>query len=235
MSRFVLFVWFGILSVSPAFGQSAAERRLAADMRILEQRTDRIEGAINELTKAVEGLNKQLSEQANATRKLAADHMVNLEDAKTTVRVLREQLAEMSERLAAVADKSASPIGAMDLFENARGDYMAGNYLLAVAGFAAYLNASPQARNAALAKYYVGEAYRLDRKPHEALAAYDRLIADHATSEQIPNARVRRAEVLNELGRIKEARAEYGVVVKDWPNTDAAILAKQRLAGLSRE
>ena len=90
--------------------------------------------------------------------------MVNLEDAKTSVRVLREQLAEMSERLAAVADKSASPVGAMDLFENARGNCMACNYRLAVDGFAALLNASPQARNAALAKYYIGEAYRLDRK-----------------------------------------------------------------------
>ena len=80
MSRFVLFVWFGILSVSPAFGQSAAERQLAADIRILEQRADRIEGH-RRAYKTVEGLNKQLSEQANATRKLAADHMVNLEDA----------------------------------------------------------------------------------------------------------------------------------------------------------
>ena len=43
----------------------------------------------------------------------------------------------MSERLAAVAENRASPVGAMDLFENARGDYMAGNYLLAVDGFTA--------------------------------------------------------------------------------------------------
>lgn len=96
------------------------------------------------------------------------------------------------------------------------------------------MNASPQSRNAALAKSYIGEAYRLDRKPNEALAAYERLIAEHATSEQIPNAHVRRAEVLNELGRVEEARAEYNMVVKDWPNTDAAILAKQRLATLGR-
>lgn len=137
MSRSVLFVWFGILSVSPAFGQSATERQLAADIRILEQRADRVEGAINELTKNVEGLNKQLSELANATRKLAADQMVIHEEAQITVRVLREQLAEMNERLAAVADKSTSPVGATDLFENARGDYMAGNYLLAVDGFTA--------------------------------------------------------------------------------------------------
>lgn len=234
MTRSVVFVCLGFFGANPAFAQSAAERQLAADIRMLEQRTDRMEGVIGELAQAVQGLSKQFAEQANATRKLAADQMVTLEEVQTTVRVLREQLAEMNERLAAVAEKSTSPVGAIDLFENARGDYMAGNYLLAVDGFAAYLNASPQSRNAALAKYYIGEAYRLDRKLNEALAAYDRLIADHATSEQIPNARVRRAEVLNEFGRVKEARVEYDVVVKDWPNTDAAILAKQRLATLGR-
>jgi TolA-binding protein len=80
----------------------------------------------------------------------------------------------------------------MDLFENARTDYMAGNYRLAVQGFTAYLDASPQASNAALAKYYIGEAYRLDREFNEALSAYDRIIEEHPTNEQVTNARVRR-------------------------------------------
>jgi TolA-binding protein len=234
MTRFVLFVWLGAVSVSPVFGQSAAERQLAADIRILEQRTERIEGSVRELAQATQELNKQLSDQANAIRKLSADNKVVIEEALTTVGVLREQLAATNQQLATLLEKSAAPVGTMGLFENARADYMAGNYLLAVQGVTANLSASPQASNAALAQYYVGEAYRLDRKPNEALAAYDRLIAGHATSDQIPNARVRRAEVLNELGRVEEARTEYGVVMKDWPNTDAATLAKQRLATLGR-
>jgi TolA-binding protein len=82
--------------------------------------------------------------------------------------------------------------------------------------------------------YHTGEAYRHDRKLNDALATYDRLIVDHSTSDQVPIARVRRAEVLNELGRVNEAIAEYEAVIKDTPNTDAAVLAKQRLANLSR-
>jgi TolA-binding protein len=234
MRRLVSFALVGACGVSPVFGQSAAERQLAADIRMLEQRAERIEGAISELAQVTQGLSKQLSEQANATRKLSADQRVALEEALTTISVLREQLAETNQRLAAILEKSAAPVGATDLFENARADYMAGNYPLAVQGFTTYVNASPQPRNAALARYYIGEAYRLDRKLNEALAAYDRLIAEHSTSEQIPNARVRRAEVLNELGRVKEARAEYEAVVRDSPTTEAAILAKQRLAALGR-
>ena len=234
MTRPVLIVCLGIFGVSPVFGQSAAERQLAADIRMLEQRTERIESAIGELAQAAQALSKQLSEQVNATRKLSADQTVVLEEALTTVRVLREQVAETNQRLATILEKSTASIGATKLFEDARADYMAGNYPLAVRGFTEFLNTSPQGTNAALAVYYIGEANRLDRKLDEALAAYDRLIAAHANSEQIPNARVRRAEVLNELGRVKEARAEYEVVIKGSPNTDAATLAKQRLAALGR-
>ena len=235
MTKSVLFVWIGIVvSAGPAFGQSTAERQLAADIRILEQRTERIEHAIGELTQAARGLSTQISEQANVSRKLAADQTVVLEEALTTVRVLREQLAETNQRLAGIFEKSTTQAGATALFENAKADYMAGNYALAVKGFTAYLDTSDQASNAALAVYYIGEAYRLDRKFTEALAAYDRLITDHTTSEQVSNARVRRAEVLNELGRISEAIAEYERVIKDSPNTDAAVLAKQRLTNLNR-
>jgi TolA-binding protein len=231
MTRFVLVMSFAVFAVGPAFGQSAAERQLAADIRMLEQRIERIETALSDLTQQ---LGNQVSEQANATRKLSADQTVRLNEALESVRVLREQLAETNQRLTAMLEKSTAPAGATELFENARADYMAGNYPLAVQGFTEFLKAAPQHGNAASAKYYMGEAYRLERKLTEALASYDRLIGEHPKSEQIPNARVRRAEVLNELGRVKEARAEYETVLKESPNTEAATFAKQRLAVMGR-
>ncbi len=135
ITKSVLFVWLGFVGVSPVFAQSAAERQLAADIRMLEQRADRIEGAISELTKAMEGLSKQLAEQANATRKLSADQRVVIDEALTTVSVLREQVAETNRRLATMAEKSTASGDATQLFENARADYMVGNYPLAVRGF----------------------------------------------------------------------------------------------------
>jgi TolA-binding protein len=234
MNRSILLVLCGVFSATPVFGQSAAERQLAADIRILDQRTNQIEVAIAELAEAVEGLSKQLAEQANVTRKLSADQTVLLREALAAVSVLKEQVAATNQQLTTVLEKSTSPSGAPGLFETARADYMAGNYSLAVQGFAEYLNRSPEASNAAQAQYYMGEAYRQDGNLNEALNAYDRLIAQYSTSDQIPIGRVRRAEVLTALGRVKEAAADYESVLKDAPNTDAASLAKQRLAALGR-
>jgi TolA-binding protein len=234
MTRLGLAVLFAVFAASPAFGQSAAERQLAADIRILEQRIERIEAALGDLRQTGQEFDKQMAEQASAARKLAADQTVRLDEALDAIRVLREQLAETNQRLTASLEKSTAPAGATQLFENARADYMAGNYPLAVQGFTEFLKASPQHSNAALAQYYIAETYRLDRKLSEALASYDRLIVEHPANEQIPNARVRRAEVLNDLGRVKEARTEYEAVLKMHPNTDAATLARQRLAALGR-
>jgi TolA-binding protein len=234
MIKSVLFVCLGFFSANPVFAQSAAERQLAADIRMLEQRTERIEGALSELAQKTEELRKQLTDQVNAARKFSADQSVLLEESLTAVRVLREQVAEIDRRLARSREQSTGSVEARTLFENARADYMAGNYPLAVQGFTEYLKTAPQGSDAALAGYYIGEAYRLERRLDDALAAYDRLIAAHSTSDQIPNARVRRGEVLNELGRVKEARAEYERVIKDSPNTDAATLARQRLAALDK-
>ena len=135
ITKSVLFVCLGFVGVSPVFAQSAAERQLAADIRMLEQRAERIEGAISELTQSVEGLRKQLAEQANATLKLSADQRVVIDEALATVGVLREQVAETNRRLATIVDKSAASGDATPMFESARADYMVGNYPLAVQGF----------------------------------------------------------------------------------------------------
>jgi TolA-binding protein len=234
MSRSVLTVWLVVFGVTPAFGQSAADRQLAADIRMLEQRTERIEAAISAVSEVVQGLSKQLAEQANISRKLSADGTVRLDEALAAVRVLREQLAETNQRLAAVLEQSSAPAGALELFNNARGDYTTGNYPLAVKGFTAFLSASPKASNAALAQYYLGEALRLDGRFDQALVAYDRLIVAYPASEEVPNARLRRAEVLNQLGRVAEAKAGYEIVIKESSNSEAAVVAKQRLTALGR-
>jgi TolA-binding protein len=232
MIRSVLFASLGVFIVTPAFAQSAAERQLAADVRILEQRTERIEGRIAELAETTQSLGSQVAETANASRKLFADQMAVLREALTAVGVLREQLAVTNHRLVAMIEQSAAPPGATQLFQSAMGDYMAGNYGLAVKGFTAYLEASPSAGNAPLAWYYIGEAYHRDNQLDQALVAYEHVIAEHAASEQVPNARLRRGEVLSQLGRVKEAAADFELILKSSPDTEAAILARQRLAAL---
>jgi tol-pal system protein YbgF len=119
-------------------------------------------------------------------------------------------------------------------FDRARGDYMAGQYSLAVQGFESYIRTFPTLPTAADAQYYVGEAYRQDGKPKEALAAYDKVIANYPTSTALPGARFKRGDVLETLGQVEAAKAEYEIVLNNHPESSEARLAKQRLDRLLR-
>jgi tol-pal system protein YbgF len=119
-------------------------------------------------------------------------------------------------------------------FDRARGDYMAGQYSLAVQGFESYIRTFPTLPTAADAQYYVGEAYRQDGKPKEALAAYDKVIANYPASTALPGARFKRGDVLETLGQLDAAKVEYEIVLKNHPESSEARLAKQRLDRLLR-
>jgi tol-pal system protein YbgF len=119
-------------------------------------------------------------------------------------------------------------------FDRARGDYMAGQYSLAVQGFESYIRTFPTLPTAADAQYYVGEAYRQDGKAKEALTAYDKVIANYPTSSALPAARFKRGDVLETLGQLDAAKAEYEIVLKNHPESSEARLAKQRLDRLLR-
>jgi TolA-binding protein len=120
------------------------------------------------------------------------------------------------------------------LFENAYGDYAAGTYLLAVKGFESYLQYFPNSASAAAAQLYIGQSHEGASNYKEALAAYDTVIANYPTSSETPVAYYKRAGVLERLGNSGDARQSYETLQKLFPESDAAVRAKQALERLSK-
>ena len=58
------------------------------------------------------------------------------------------------------------------MLEQARGDYFAGQYSLAIAGFEAFLKAFPRSESAGEAQFYIGESYAAQNRWSDAIAAY---------------------------------------------------------------
>jgi tol-pal system protein YbgF len=120
------------------------------------------------------------------------------------------------------------------LFTTSFGDYVTGNYSLAVSGFESYLKDYPKGARAAEAQLYIGQAYEADKKLNEAIAAYDRVIANYPTAtEQAASAYYKRGGVLEKLGDAERARQSYDAAVKQYPTSGPATLAKQRLEALT--
>ena len=68
----------------------------------------------------------------------------------------------------------------------------------------------------------------------DAIGAYDRVIANYSGSASVPTAYYKRGMAFERLGEPARARESYEAVLKQFPDTQQAVLAKQRLESLNR-
>jgi len=121
------------------------------------------------------------------------------------------------------------------LYDNAWGDYVGAQFNLAISGFENYIRTFPKSELAGEAQYYIGESYYQQGMYKEAVAAYDRGIADYPNTKRIPDIYFKRGMALNALGQTDRARESWEYVLKNFPNSDAGRLARQRLDQLIRK
>jgi len=120
------------------------------------------------------------------------------------------------------------------LYEMAWADYVGAQYNLAISGFENYIRSYGRTEQAGDAQYFIGESYYLQGMYREAAAAYDRGISDYPNSKLIPDMYFKRGMALNAIGQTDRARESWEYVVKNFPNTDAGRLARQRLDQIIR-
>jgi tol-pal system protein YbgF len=125
---------------------------------------------------------------------------------------------------------TASPgVQPQRLYDTSWSDYTAGNYSLAIQGFESYLRSFPKGQRAHEAQLYVGESLAWEKKDMEAVAAYDRVIANYPGSTSVPTAYYKRGRALERLGEAARARESYETLIKQFPAAPEASLANQRL------
>ena len=136
----------------------------------------------------------------------------------------------------AAAGQPASSVGVspQKLFDAARGDYFAGQYDLAILGFTDYVKSFPKSDMADDAQVNICSAYVADGKPDKAVEACDLAIRNYPTGDKIPEAYYRKGLALSTLRDIAGARAAWEEIVKRFPDSQEASLAKQGLERLKR-
>jgi TolA-binding protein len=129
---------------------------------------------------------------------------------------------------------SSSPVSVspQKLFDTARGDYMAGQYDIAILGWEDYIKSFPKSDMADDAQVGICTAYLQDGKFDKAVAACDLAIRTYPSGDKIPEAYYRKGLALSNLKDVPGARAAWEEVVKKHPNSDEARLAQQGLERL---
>ena len=128
----------------------------------------------------------------------------------------------------------ATGLSPQRLYDTAWADYTAGQWDLAIEGFNTYIRTFPRNDAADNAQYYIGESYYADGKFPEAVDAFNRVISSYPRSDVMPNAYYTRGLVLERMNQPDRARESYDFAVKNFTDSDAGRLAKQRLDALNR-
>jgi len=120
------------------------------------------------------------------------------------------------------------------LQESAMADYGIGQYDLAIEGFQAYIKSFPRSDWADDAQVYICKSYLLAGNNEKAVEACDTAIRNYPTGNMIPDAYYRKGIALSNLKDLPGARAACETVVKNYKDSDVAILAQQCLDRLRR-
>ncbi len=123
-------------------------------------------------------------------------------------------------------------ISPSDLFAQATADYQRGRYDLARQGFEDYAEKFPRTDLSDDALYWAGECWSAQKKPAEAITAYDRLFRTYPQSDKAAAAHLKKGLAHLELGEKAQAMVELNYVVNQFPGSDEAKSARQRLKAL---
>lgn len=238
----------------PTSAEAASKEieRLQVQVAGLQSQLATLQRAVEESGREVKRLNEALAEQNATLRKGVQEQRLQDEAIHSTLKDIAERLSEISDRMrparaqalptleAPPAPVTAGP-GATpstpapsappprELYSTSYADYARGNYDLAIQGFQEYLKNYADSELADNAQYWIGMCHFGKQKHTDAVEAFNTLLKDYPSSDKLPEARVRKGEALEKLGRRSQALLEYRYVIDRYPNSPAARLARERL------
>jgi tol-pal system protein YbgF len=193
---------------------------LSNDVRVIREKLDDNNVRIGSLTQEVSALRQSLQQTA----------------ARSSTAPVSDSAANPDSTSGTTAGATPLPVGMspQKLYDSAWSDYISGQYDLAIQGFDMYIKSFPKSDSADNAQVNIGNSYLQDGKPDKAVEAYDKTIRTYPGSYAVPEAYFKKGLALQSLKDLDGARAAWEFAVKNFPDSDAGRLSKQRLDQLKK-
>jgi tol-pal system protein YbgF len=202
-----------------------------------------LEGGVSRAAAArdVEDRRAREAQEALAGRLVTAERRTEeLADGVTGLEVAVATLAEQFARLEAGSAGAATlrrsgppgarqagpPVSAEELFDRGMESYRAGELGQAVLDFEQFTEKHAAHPLAASAHFWIGEAYFRSRDFEHAAGEYQRAIDLAPTGERTPDALLRLGLTLRSLRREDRAREVWARLMRDFPDSEAALRAR---------
>jgi tol-pal system protein YbgF len=115
-------------------------------------------------------------------------------------------------------------------YEAALGMFKAGNYQGAIDGFQGFVGSHPNSQLAPSSYYWIGNSYFNLRDYKNAIVSQEKLVSQYPDSAKVPDALLNIASCQQGLGEASAAKKTLKNIVAKYPLSNAAELAKKRLA-----
>lgn len=122
--------------------------------------------------------------------------------------------------------------GSVRLYDLSYQDLVKGNYVLAREGFVQYLRLLPAGELADDSQYWIGESYYAEQRYQDAASAYGSLLDNYPQSDRAPAAMLKLGLALLELGQETSGRAGLDLLVRRFPRSNEAGVARERLSSI---
>lgn len=240
MSRFILPALLSLL----AFTGCATRKEIIGfqeDTQYLRQRADSI-SASQQTTQ------EQIDQLFTDIRELRANSEYGSTEMQERVNTLAARLDEILNRLdrslapleeylraqSGTSGTGPSPAMGVDVYDAAMQDLSLGNYDLAEVGFMSFLQQNPKSELADDARYGLAESFYARKRYEDAAAEYSRVIDMDPMGWKAPAAMLKLGLSYRQMGRTQEARTVWQQIMRDFPKSEEADAAEQRLNDLGR-
>jgi tol-pal system protein YbgF len=148
---------------------------------------------------------------------------------------LDARLDELTKRFAQTSARSAptttTGVDPGQLYDQASQDLTQGRYAMALSGFREYLARYPASDLSDNARYGAGESFFAQSRFDSAAVEYQRVVSDYPNGDKVPAALYKLALSEDKLGQSAASRKTFEDLIKRYPDSGEAQLARDRVGG----
>jgi tol-pal system protein YbgF len=215
---------------------------------LLEQSNDnvnKLSGTMGSLQKSVQDVQANSGARLDSMTTQVQGLSDNLEEIKSRLGKLNQQLTEIQNSLQSVEAKlagsapagggaaSSGPAPSADtLYSNGLRDINGGKYDLARQEFLDYMKFYKDTDLASNAQFYLGEIAYSQKNYDQAVSEYDKVLTNYPKSFKLVPARLKKGMALIELGQKPAGIRELREVIRRYPGTEEERRARAKLKEL---
>jgi tol-pal system protein YbgF len=211
----------------------ASQQRTADDLRRANDDNAQLRRSLLELSNQIEALRNEMAGMRGQNERLVRDVADIQRNQKDITQGVDERLRKFEPAKIAVDGKEfvAEPAEKQE-FEAALATLRKGDFAAAQTSFVAFMKRYPQSGYSSSTLFWLGNAQYALRNYRDAVANFRTLVTLEPGHMRAPEALLSMANCQVELKDVKSARKTLEDLVKTYPQSEAASVAKERLARL---